>query len=47
MAVKIKVSNEIENEAVHLILATEAERIRNNELAKLKQKKINLERKKA
>lgn len=47
MAVKIKVSNSIENEAVHLILATEAERIRNNELAQLQQKKQNLERKKA
>lgn len=36
MAEKIKVSNSIENEAVHLILANEAERIRENELFHLK-----------
>ena len=47
MAVKIKVSNSIENEAVHLILATEAERIRHNELAHLQKKRQNLERQKA
>jgi hypothetical protein len=47
MAQKIKVSKSIETESVHLILATEAERIRNNELKHLQQKKKNLEGKKA
>lgn len=39
MDVKVKVSSSIESQAVHLILANEADRIRHNELIHLKKKR--------
>lgn len=47
MDVKVKVSSSIESQAVHLILANEADRMRHNELIHLKKKRDALCQQKA